>query len=135
MKLPHLLLSGVAAAALALPVAVVAQTAPAAPPAGAQAGEHHGPGMMRMMRSLNLTAQQQQQMQSLMQQYRSAHPEGSPPDPAARKQLHEQMMAILTPQQQAQLKTLEAQRREQWKEHREQDGTGAAPAATPTPAA
>lgn len=65
--------------------------------------EHH-PGMMRMMEGVTLTPDQHAKMKTLMDQFHQAHPEGSPPDPAARKQLHQQMMAILTPAQQAQVK-------------------------------
>lgn len=130
MKLPHLLLSGVAAVALALPVAVIAQTAPAAPPAAAR--HHHGPGMMRMFRTLNLTQQQQQQIKTLMTQFRTAHPKGSPPDRAARKALHEQIMAVLTPQQKTQLKAERQKMRAEhpgWGKHE-----GAEPSASPSPA-
>ena len=57
-----------------------------------------------MMRGLNLTDQQRAKLRQLMQQYRQAHPRGSAFDPKARQQLHAQMLAVLTPQQRAQLK-------------------------------
>ncbi len=57
-----------------------------------------------MMRGLNLTDQQRAKLRQLMQQYRQAHPRESAFDPKARQQLHTQMLAVLTPQQRAQLK-------------------------------
>lgn len=102
--------------AVGLPAVTHAQEAPASPAASAQPGEmapghmsssdmppdHHG--MMAMMQGVDLTPDQHEKMKALMDQFHQAHPAGSPPDPAARKQLHEQMMAILTPAQQAQVK-------------------------------
>jgi Spy/CpxP family protein refolding chaperone len=59
---------------------------------------------MRMLQGVNLTDQQKAQIRQLMTNYRQAHPQGSQPDPQARKQLHEQIMSILTPAQQAQVR-------------------------------
>jgi Spy/CpxP family protein refolding chaperone len=64
---------------------------------------HHGFGFGHGWRNLNLTGTQQTQLHQLMAQFRQAHPRGSTPDPQAREQLHQQMLAILTPQQQTQL--------------------------------
>ena len=93
-------------AALALPSASFAQAEQPQPPAGAQqeAPHRHG-GFMRAMQGLNLTADQQAKIKTLMDQFHAAHPKGSPRDPQAAKALHEQLMAVLTPTQQAQLKT------------------------------
>ena len=60
--------------------------------------------MMRRFENLNLNDQQKSQIQSLMQSYRQTHPKGSAPDPDARKQLREQIDAVLTPDQRAQIK-------------------------------
>ncbi len=97
------------ATALAVPVIGFAQVQPS--PAPLQQGQRHHGGFMREMRSLNLSPQQQSQIQQLVQQYRQAHPRGSAPDRQARKELRTKIMAVLTPAQQAQLKT-EMQQRE-----------------------
>lgn len=66
----------------------------------AEQHEHHGPNRMA---SLNLTPQQKAQIKQIHDQYRAAHPCGSQPDPAARKQMRQQIMNVLTPQQRQQL--------------------------------
>ena len=83
---------------------------------------------MRGMRELNLTPQQQSQIRQLMQQYRQAHPRGSAPDPQARKQLRDKVMAVLTPAQQQQFKTEMSQRRSEY-----QRGRDRFPAPSPSP--
>lgn len=112
------------AAALVMPVGALAQQSVqpsgGAPAAGATAypgaGEHHrGGGWMREVRKLNLSSQQQSQIRQLMQNFRAAHPRGSEPDPQARQQLHAQILRVLTPQQQAQLKADMQQMRAQWR--------------------
>lgn len=134
MKTLHsFIVPALAAAALLLPAAAIAQQAPPAPNASAspaeqwQGREHHQRGMMRMFRSLNLSEQQQTRIQQIMQQYRQAHPEGSAPDPEARRQLRTQLMNVLTPQQQAQLK----QHMEQMRMQREQEDGAPQPQSTP----
>ncbi|HEV7180710.1 MAG TPA: Spy/CpxP family protein refolding chaperone [Candidatus Baltobacteraceae bacterium] len=112
MKISPILLSGALALAVALPVAGFAQQTPAQPPAGAPAAGHHHNHGMRMFRGLNLSDQQKAQLQQIRDQYRQSHPEGSAPDRASRKAMHDQMMNVLTPAQQAQLKTNMAQMRE-----------------------
>jgi len=92
-------------AALALPGASFAQVnVPAPPPAGAQQGARHHGGFMRAMRGLNLSADQQSRIKALVDQFHQAHPKGSPHDPQAAKAMHDQVLAILTPAQQAQFK-------------------------------
>lgn len=95
------------AATLVAPVVASAQQSPQTQNQPAAQGQRHrgGFGWMREMRSLNLTATQQSQIKQLMQQYRQAHPRGSAPDRQAREQLRTKIMAILSPAQQAQLKT------------------------------
>jgi len=85
---------------------------------------------MRALRDLNLSAQQQAQIQQLVQQYRQAHPRGSNPDPQARKDLRTKIMAVLTPAQQAQLKAEMKKRRS---ESGDRDGRGPFPQATASP--
>ena len=129
MKFPHLVLAALLASAAALPIAGVAQQAPAASPAPAMNGEHqHGNGMMmREFEKLNLSDQQKAQIQSYMTVYRQAHPQGSPRDPQAMMQLHEQIMNVLTPAQQTQFKADMAQMRQ------EREQQEAAPQPSPTP--
>ena len=82
-----------------------------------------------MFKDLNLTQDQQTKIKSIMQQFRQAHPPGSAPDPQARQQMRQQIDAILTPQQQDQLKAERAQMRQ-----RRENGQGPeAPNPTPTP--
>ncbi len=92
-------------AALALPAASLAQSAPGAPNGQtARGGHQHGGMMMRELAKLNLSADQQSKITALRSQFRAAHAKGSPRDPQAMKAYHAQMMAILTPQQQSQFK-------------------------------
>jgi Spy/CpxP family protein refolding chaperone len=67
-----------------------------------------------MSKELNLTAQQRANMRQLMQQYRQEHPRGNTFDLQARRQLHQQMLAILTPQQRSQLKQMFQRMRNRW---------------------
>ena len=130
MKISAILLSGSLALALGLPVIGLAQQDPAQAPTTAPSGEyhHHGGGMMRMMQNLNLTPQQQTQIQQIMQQYRQQHPRGSEPDQASRQALHQQIMKVLTPAQQAQLKQNMQNMR---KMHAENGGSEPQPSASP----
>ncbi len=127
MKLQVTMLAGLLAAGLSLPVVAQAQQAPPPPPAQSQ---HGGDWMMHRFSDLNLTDAQKSQIQSLMQNYRQAHPRGSQPDPDARKQLREQINALLTPDQQAQLKADEAKMRAQ-RHGSDTSNVPPAPAATP----
>lgn len=108
------------AAAVLIPAGAFAQQtadpAPAASAAPGQWGGHrHHAGFMRAMRGLNLTDQQKTQIKQLVQQFRQAHPRGSQPDPEARKQLRQQILGVLTPAQQAQLKTNMQHMRDQYR--------------------
>jgi len=82
----------------------------AAPLQAARVRRHRG-FFMQALRSVGLSDQQKTQIQQLVAQYRQAHPRGSAPDRQARKELRTKIMAVLTPAQQAQLKT-EMQQRE-----------------------
>ncbi len=120
------------ATAIAVPAIVFAQTQPLTPLQPSTQGQRHrgGFGFMRQMRSLNLSTQQQSQIQQLMQQYRQAHPRGSTPNPQARKELLGKIMAVLTPAQQQQLRTLRA-RQSQFGRERNRDRS---PQPSPSPA-
>ncbi len=102
--LRNLVIPAAAAAALILPAGVLAQQATAPnqnPPAAGQWQGHggHRGGFMRMFRNLNLSAQQKSKIQQIVQQYHQAHPQGSQPNPQARKQMRDQIMNLLTLQQ------------------------------------
>jgi Spy/CpxP family protein refolding chaperone len=125
MKLQATVLAGLMAAGLSLPAIAQTQQAPA-PPAQSQ----HGDRMMHRFSDLNLTDAQKSQIQTLMQNYRQAHPRGSTADPDARKQLRDQINAVLTPDQQAQLKSDEAKMRAQ-RQGNKTSNVPPAPAATP----
>jgi Spy/CpxP family protein refolding chaperone len=132
MKLSPFLLSGALAVAIGLPIVGCAQQAPAQSQPGASQGAYgHHRGGMRWMQGLNLSDQQKQQIQTLMQQYRQAHPRGSQPDPQARQQLQQQVMNVLTPQQRQQAQANMEKMKQEHKERGEENGS---PAASPSPA-
>ncbi|HTX56246.1 MAG TPA: hypothetical protein VMD47_04000 [Candidatus Acidoferrales bacterium] len=116
MKLRPLLVAALVAAGLLVPAGVLAQA--------------HVP---HRFAALHLTDAQRTQIQTLRQNYRQAHPKGSAPDPAARKQLRRQILAVLTPDQRAQLRAQAQQRRAQREQHQGNDNTifPPSPAATP----
>jgi periplasmic protein CpxP/Spy len=136
-NLRSFLLPAVLGAALIAPVAVFAQQANQVPAPAQQQTQgqwqghrHGGHRFMRMLKGVNLSDQQKTQMRQLMQQFRQAHPEGSPPDRQAREQLHQQMLNILTPQQRAQVQ----QNMQQMRERRQQDrGNQPSPEASESP--
>jgi Spy/CpxP family protein refolding chaperone len=111
MKTPSLFLCAALALSFGAPLGAYAQQAPNVPASPPQdtMQHRHGHGFMRMLHGVNLSDQQKTQIHQLMQQYRQAHPEGNQPDPQARKQLRDQVMGVLTPQQQAQVKANIAQ--------------------------
>jgi len=129
-----LLVATLCALSLAAPALALAQgsaisdatqpVAPSAQPSG-QPGAHHHHGMAAMLRNLNLSQQQQDQIKTLITSYKQAHPQGSQPDQAAREQLKEQILAVLTPDQRAKLEAEKAA----WKK---QHGT-VTPSASPSP--
>ena len=127
MKLQAIVLAGLIAAGLALPAVAQDQQPPAAP---AQS-QRHGDRMMRRFQDLNLSDQQKSQIQTLVQNYRQAHPRGSAPDPDARKQLRQQIDAVLTPDQRAQMKADEAKFRAEHQGNEMRNAPAPGPTATP----
>jgi Spy/CpxP family protein refolding chaperone len=105
-------------AALSLPLATSAQVVQQPPIQGQ--GQQRGGGAsvynhwMKRLNGLNLSAQQQQQIQSTLGQYAQQHPAGSQRDPQGAHALRAQIFSILSPDQQAQLhaqmKAMRAQR-------------------------
>lgn len=126
MKFQATLLAGLIAASLALPAVAQVQQ----PPPPAQSQQSGDDRMMRRFSDLNLSDQQTSQIQTLLQNYRQAHPRGSAPDPDARKQLHDQIDALLTPDQRAQLKADMEKFRAR---HQRNDTSNPPPAPSPTP--
>ena len=136
MKTRSLLLSLALTLSVAAPLAASAQQAPA--PAGpSAAGEHmhhHGMMMHRLFQGVNLTAQQKTQIQQIITQFHQQHPQGSEPDPQAREAVHAQIMNVLTPQQQAQVKANMAKMHDHRDRDRDRDNDAPpapAPQATP----
>ena len=123
MKTP-LLAVCVFTAAMALPLATYAQQSQ--PPAArshyrgtpSQAQLQHR--WMRRFGNLNLSGDQQQRIQSLINQYSQTHPAGSPPDREANRELRRQMMGVLSSDQQNQFRQEMRQRREEMMQRREQ---------------
>ena len=105
-----LLVAALCALSLAAPAIVLAQGvisdatqtgAPSSQASGSPGHRHHG--MMSMLKTLDLSQQQQNQIKTLVTNYKQAHPKGSQPDDAARKQLRNQVLAVLTPAQRTKL--------------------------------
>jgi Spy/CpxP family protein refolding chaperone len=87
-------------ALVAAPGPALAQGA-AMPHAAMSCGASHGSGF-NPMRGIRLSPQQRAQIRSIRAQFRAAHPCGSHPDAQARAALHQQILGVLTPAQQAQ---------------------------------
>jgi Spy/CpxP family protein refolding chaperone len=132
MKILPLLLAGALAFGSALPVAGLAQQAPAqAQSSPAPHHHHHGGGMKRLFRGVNLSDQQKTKIQQIVQQYRTAHPGGSPRDPQALKAMHQQILNVLTPTQQAQVKANEQQIRARHEQRMQNNSSQPMPSASP----
>ncbi len=102
----NLLAAGVFALALAMPLGAVAQQSQ--PPATQSYG-HSTPSQaklqhrwMKRLQGINLSGDQQQRIQSIIGQYSQAHPEGSPADRDASREMRRQVMGVLTSDQQNQ---------------------------------
>ncbi len=152
MKTHHLFFSCALALAMSAPIVTMAQQAATAPSSqapqsattstqpGAPSGEiggseHHHAGMMRLLRGVDLTSQQHAKIAQLMDQFHQAHPEGSPADKPARKALHDQIMAVLTPSQQAQVRANMAKAHEHPMAPEGPNANGSAPEPEPSESA
>jgi hypothetical protein len=107
-------------AAFLLPLAASAQQAqqplPPPPPQSAQGYGQQGSSRgydrwMRLVSGLNLSNQQQGQIQSALGQYFQSHPTGSAPDPQGKRVLFQQIFGALNPDQQNQLRQVMQQQR------------------------
>jgi sRNA-binding protein len=103
----NFLAAGMFALALAMPLGAYAQQGQ--PPPAQSSGHHTTPSegklqhrWMKRFGHLNLSGDQQQRVQSLINQYSQAHPEGSPVDRNASRALHQQLMGVLNSDQQNQ---------------------------------
>lgn len=76
-----------------------------------------------MLRTLDLSQQQQAQIKTLFTTYRQAHPKGSQSDPAARQQLRDQILAVLTPAQRTKLE----QEKQAWQKKHPSPAPSASP--------
>ena len=105
----NLLAVGALAAALAMPLGAYAQQNQQYPgPSQGRAGEPSHARLQqhwtRRLSRLNLSNDQQQRIQSMIDQYSQAHPEGSAVDPNAKRELRRQIMGVLSSDQQNQYK-------------------------------
>ena len=110
-------------AALTVPVAVSAQVTQAPVQSQQQtnqaAREYHR--WTKRLAGINLSSQQQQQVQHLLDQFAAAHPAGSPRDRQGARALHEQIRGILTPAQQQQFQQqMQAHKAQEQQRHAEQ---------------
>ena len=126
MKFKFLTL-GVLTVALAMPLGAAAQQSQ--PPATQQAQGRTTPSettiqhrWMKRLGGLNLSSDQQQHIQSLIDQFAQAHPQGSPRDPGAARALRAQIMGVLTSDQQSQYHQQVAARRAQQAQRQGQPG-------------
>jgi Spy/CpxP family protein refolding chaperone len=146
MNFTKLIVSAIAIAAFSIPVAGFAQQPPPEQPAqGQMQGQPPGNQRPRVtpsksdverfwnqrLGSLNLTNQQQQQVEGFITQYSQAHPEGSPMDRQAGKNLRDQIEGILTPNQQTQLHQEMKTLRQEYDQRTGQDSNGSQQQAPP----
>ena len=121
-----LLAASAFAAALALPLGASAQQYQAP---RSYAGSHGNPSPARMQRhwarrlgGLNLSGDQQQRIQSMINQYAQSHPQGSPRDPGAERAFRHQLMGVLSPDQQNAYRQQMRARRAQMRQRQMQGG-------------
>jgi hypothetical protein len=152
MRSIHLLIAGALAASLALPLTASAQQSPQPPyyPQQQQQPQPGAPGQpgprnlttpsvyalqaqfARIFGNLGITAPQQAQITQLINSFAQTHPEGSPRDRKGMKELRQEILSILTPQQQAQYEqeraALQVQRAQQHQQRlQQQQQQGQAP--------
>jgi len=127
-----LLVPAALATAIAIPAVSFAQVQPAPAQNQQQPGSERHRGGFRFLKDLNLTPQQQAQIDQIRQQFRQAHPKGSARDPQAMKDMRDKIMAVLTPAQQAQLKADMQKRRDEF--GRGRNGRTGFPQPSPSPA-
>lgn len=129
----NLIAAAAFAVALALPLGVCAQQTQNPTQTQTQSGrtvpsqaklEHR---WTKRLGSLNLSGDQQQRIQTLIQQYSQAHPEGSARDPSSSKELRRQIMGVLSSDQQNQLRQERKSRHQQNQQRSGQGGQNQGP--------
>ena len=107
-------------AMLAMPLGAYAQ---ANQPAAARSSSHTNPSPAKLQHRwtkrfghLNLSGDQQQRVQSIINQYSQAHPQGSPRDPGSARELRHQLMGVLSSDQQNQFRQEMQARRAQMRQ-------------------
>jgi hypothetical protein len=115
-------------AALALPIGVSAQVVQQ-PPVQTQRQYNQAAVQYKhwtkRLAGINLSTQQQQQVQHLLDQFAAQHPAGSPRDKSGIHVLRDQIFAVLNPQQQAQLhQQMEALKAQQMQRRMQEQGQG-----------
>ena len=125
----------VVAAALIIKAGTAFAQVPAAPPAappaaGAPVEGHRHAGFARLLQGLNLTPAQTAKIEAIRAKYRQQNQDVTDPTQrhANMKAQRDEIMAVLTPQQQQQLQQKIAAMRERWKNR--EGGSG-----VPTPSA
>jgi Spy/CpxP family protein refolding chaperone len=121
----NLLATGLFALALVMPLGVYAQQGQPPPP---QSYAHRGTPSeaklqhrwMKRFGNLNLSGDQQQRVQSIIDQYSQAHPEGSPVDRDASRAMRQQLMGVLNSDQQNQYRQQMRAQRERMQQRRAQ---------------
>ena len=93
-----------------LPLAAFAS--PDAPPPPGPGGGDHGPRMDMMMRQLDLTDAQREQMNKIFEDHRDKMQ-------ALREDTEKQINAILTPEQKAKMDEMRAKRKKMWEKRKE----------------
>jgi hypothetical protein len=79
---------------------------------------------MKRLGNLNLSGDQQQRIHSMINQYSQAHPQGSPRDRDASRDLRRQIMSVLSSDQQSQYHSEMRARHEQMQHQRAQTQQG-----------
>jgi hypothetical protein len=110
--------------ALAVPLGAYAQQSQ---PQGVMAQQRTTPSTanlqhrwMKRLGNLNLSGDQQQRIQSMINQYSQAHPQGSPRNPGAARDLRRQIMSVLSSEQQNQYHAQMRAREQQMQQRRGQ---------------
>ena len=118
------LATGALAVALAMPLGAYAQQSQ---PQGVTAQRTTTPsqaklqhGWMKRLGNLNLSGDQQQRVQSMINQYSQAHPQGSPRDRQASRELRRQILSVLNGDQLTQYHAQMRARAEQMQQRRGQ---------------
>jgi Spy/CpxP family protein refolding chaperone len=102
----HFIAAAALAASVSLPLAAIAQTPAAAPPAAAHQRSHHHGHFMHALHTLGLSEAQKQQITSHAKEMRQANQNADPQTRRANmQQFRAQVDGVLTPSQRTQFQT------------------------------